>query len=157
MNAPPTMSVGRHRKVVSSPFTGWDFSTQVPASVLVPGPSPPHCLCAILNRWRWGSPLTAFRADNSYRTFAGGLHLELSLDRARRHCRSERPLLHQQSDCPRFLVRVSLWHTDPQPYRQPPPRILCHLLHRTRAARPTLAAAGRRRLLRLLHNFLAPT
>jgi hypothetical protein len=26
-------------------------------------------LCVILMRWRWSSPLTALRADNSYRTF----------------------------------------------------------------------------------------
>src|ERR1700682_2388609 len=70
------------------PCAGSEFSNPIPAD------SP--TLCVILMRWRWSSPLTALRADNSYRTFAGGLYRDrsrklypqlsrkLSLDRPRR-------------------------------------------------------------------------
>src|SRR6202158_462396 len=120
--------------------------------------------CPILVRWRWSSPLTARSADNSYRTFAGGLRRELSrklslqlyMDRRRRRGRRQRPLLPQQSDRPRFLVRVPLRHAADQHHRQPRPRILSRFLDRPRTARPALAPAGRHRLLRVLHPLFSP-
>src|SRR5260370_16502465 len=101
-------------------------------------------------------------------TFARGLHRgrsrklypqlsrKLFLDRARRRCRGQRPLLRQHSHRPQFLLRVPLRHAADQRHRQPRPRLLSRLLDRTRAARPALALAGRHRLLRLVHPLLPP-
>src|SRR6266849_8235708 len=137
------------------PCAGWVFSNRILASNFAPKSSPLSLLlCAILMPWRWSSPLTARSADDSYRTFAGGLHRELYVDRARRRCRSQRPLLPQHSHRPQFLIRVPLRHAADQRHRQPRPRILSRLLDRTRAARPALALAGRHRLLRLVHHVL---
>src|SRR5260370_3155003 len=147
----------------TSPCAGWVFSNRILASNFAPQSSPRWLeLCAILMPWRWSSPLTARSADDSYRTFAGGLgsepsrklSLQLYLDRARRRCRSQRPLLPKQSDRPRVLNHVSLRHAADQHHRQPRPRILSRFLDRTRAARPALALAGRHWLLRLIRNFL---
>src|SRR5260370_19505392 len=151
----------------TSPCAGWVFSNRILASNFAPQSSPRWLeLCAILMPWRWSSPLTARSADDSYRTFAGGfrrdrsrklypqLSRKLFLDRDRRRCRSQRPLLPQDSHRPQFLIRVPLRHAADQHHRQPRPRILSRLLDRTRAARPALALAGRHWLLRLIHNFL---
>src|ERR1700676_3500026 len=119
------------RLAVAFLCAGWAFSKRILATNLGLTARFAALYCC---GWRWSSPLTAVGANNSYRTFVGGLHLELSLDRAWRRCRSQRPLLPQPLNCPRLFVVISLRDAADQRYRQPHCRILSRILDRTRAA-----------------------
>src|SRR5258708_7144685 len=95
------------------------------------------CLFGYTDRWRWGSPLTAFGliTPTDVPTFSvGGLPVELSLDCVGCSRGCERTVFSERSDRAAFLVRVSLRHAAYQPHGQSGARIFSHLFDRARAA-----------------------